>query len=713
MQMPDLIDLIGRRDRVTRLHGQKEEAAVFAQRPVREGGGPAVLARQLPGKSHGGPVRIELKLLQAIPEILLRGSEVHRCRVANPPHRNKHLRGPPRNSPPGAKILGRFKGIVPTFAAPVPSMRTLRFTALLALLTVSCPALAAPPSNLTTHAERTGFLETGRYAEVEQLCRAFAAAYPKNVRVLKFGTTPEGRPMLALVAARGVALDANAARAKQRPILLFQGGIHAGEIDGKDAGFLLLRNLLDGTIPNDPLARLVIVFVPIFNIDGHERFGPNNRPNQRGPAAMGWRVTAQNQNLNRDYTKADTPEMVAMLRLLQTWDPILYADMHVTDGAKFRHDIAVMLQPSTVGPEPLRALGARISEQLLADLTAAGNLPLWFYPAFDAGEDPASGFSFGISSPRFSDGYWRLHNRFGVLVETHSWHEYKERVAATYTTLLSFVNQAASSGGQWLAAAKAADAETSSLAGKMVTLSWKHTGEARTIDFLGYEYKRVPSDISGQLWTQYDETKPAVWKIPLRANLAPSMQMEAPKAGYLVPAAYAAMVSAKLDLHGIRYQRLAKDREFSAREAQTFRAKKVTLAKESFEGRTGATVVGEWSDETQTLAAGSLFVPIAQRAAPLVMALLEPQATDSFVSWGFFNNSFEQKEYMEAYVAEDAAREMLAQDPKLKEAFEARLQSDTAFAASPAQRLDFFVRRHPSYDARFNLYPIVRTNVAP
>ena len=85
--------------------------------------------------------------------------------------------------------------------------------------------------------------------------------------------------------------------------------------------------------------------MPVFNVDGHERFGPNNRPNQRGPASMGWRVTAQNLNLNRDYMKADAPEMEAMLRLLQTWDPILYVDLHVTDGAKFQHDIAVMLQP--------------------------------------------------------------------------------------------------------------------------------------------------------------------------------------------------------------------------------------------------------------------------------------------------------------------------------------------------------------------------------
>ena len=593
-------------------------------------------------------------------------------------------------------------------------MRTALLAIAFAALILASNAIGAtPPPDLTTKAERTDFRETGRYAEVEQLCRAFVAAYPRSVSVLNFGTTPEGRPMLALVASRDGTLDPKSARARKRPVLLFQGGIHAGEIDGKDAGFQLLRHLLDGTIPQDPLAKVTVVFVPVFNIDGHERFGPNNRPNQRGPEEMGWRVTAQNLNLNRDYMKADAPEMVAMLRLLQAWDPILYADMHVTDGAKFQQDIAVMLQPSTVGPEPLRMLGAKISAQVMADLTAAGNLPIWFYPQFDISEYPASGISFALSSPRFSDGYWRLHNRFGVLIETHSWHDYKARVRATYNTLLSFVNQAARSGVEWLEAAKKADEETSALGGQLVTLTWKHTDEATTIDFLGYEYTRVPSDISGQLWTQYDESKPVVWKIPLRAALAPALQVMAPKAGYLVPAAYVGMVAPRLEVHGIRYQRLKKPQQFSATETQTFRVAKPTLAKETFEGRIGTAVTGEWKDEAQNLPAGSLFVPIAQPAALVLMNLFEPNAPDSLVSWGFFNADFEQKEYMEAYVAEDVAREMLARDPQLKEEFEARLAADSAFAASPTLRLQFFTRRHPSFDQRYNLYPIVRTNIPP
>jgi hypothetical protein len=211
--------------------------------------------------------------------------------------------------------------------------------------------------------------------------------------------------------------------------------------------------------------------------------------------------------------------------------------------------------------------------------------------------------------------------------------------------------------------------------------------------------------------THYDESKPETWHLPMRDDVQPDHVATAPGAGYLVPAAHAAWVGAKLRQHGIRFDTLHKP--MTAAPVEAFRADTADFAASSFEGHQRLTVTGAWKPEAQDVGAGALFVPIAQPESRLVMALLEPQAPDSLLGWGEFNNAFEQKEYMEAYVAEEVARDMLAKDPALKAAFEQRVKTDPVFAKDPQARLDFFHRRHASYDQRLRLYPVLRTATAP
>lgn len=585
--------------------------------------------------------------------------------------------------------------------------RTLLLTALLAILPSSA---FASDDALTTLSERSGFVRTGRYDEVIALCEAFARRYPDAVRCTDFGTTHEGRPMKVLIASRTGALTPEAAKAKGLPVMLVQGGIHAGEIDGKDAGFLALRQVLDGQAAPGALDKQVLVFVPVFNVDGHERFARWNRPNQRGPEEMGWRTTAQNYNLNRDYVKADTPEMQAMLRLLDAWDPLAYIDLHVTDGAKFEHDVSIQVEPVNSGDESLRAAGKALRDGVIERLTAQGSLPLPFYPSFVVGDDPSSGFEDGVATPRFSQGYYQLRNRLGMLVETHSWREYPHRVKVTRNTIVALLELIAQNGTQWRQQAAAADARAAKLGGEPVALDYKATAKTRTIAFRGYAYTRTPSEVSGALMTRYDESKPEVWQVPMRDEIVPDHVVAAPKAGYLVPAAHAAGVGAKLDQHGVRYRRL--DSALPNANVEAFRADKASFAAQSVEGHQRLTVSGAWKPETHDLIKGALFVPIAQPKARLAMALLEPQAPDALVAWGEFNTHFERKEYMEDYVAEEVAREML-EDPKVKADFERRLKEDAEFAKSPQARLEYFARRHSSWDSRYQLYPVLRIDRIP
>lgn len=586
-----------------------------------------------------------------------------------------------------------------------------KIAAVIALCSI-VPLADAASSNhsLRTVAEQSGNLRTGRFEEVERLCPAFQQQWPQQVRCFEFGRTPEGRPMLALAASAYGVFDAAAARRAGRPVVLMQGGIHSGEIDGKDAGLLALRQMLEGSLAKDALKTVTLVFVPVFNIDGHERFGRWNRPNQVGPEEMGWRVTSQNLNLNRDYVKADAPEMQAMLRLLDEWDPILYVDLHVTDGAKFQHDISYSVSPALAGREPIRQVGVALRDELMKRATAKGSLPVDFYPAFIKDDDPTTGFAVAVGPKRFSQEYWASRNRLGVLVETHSWKDYPTRVRITHHTIISLMEMAARDGKQWLEAAQAADRESAAIGGATVALTYKNTPHVKTIDFLGYEYERTPSAISGALMTRYNDKRPQVWRTPLLDEVTPDITVTAPRGGYLIPPAYARMVADKLTLHGIEFR--TTDQAQTGAEVEVFRASKAEPAGATFEGRSVFSIEGDWSKEKRDVAAGALFVPIAQAKSELAMVLLEPRDPDSLVSWGYFAAAFERKEYMEAYVAEEVAEQMLKKDAALRAEF-ARLLDDPKFAADPNARLDFFYRRHSAWDERYNLYPVFRVASAP
>jgi hypothetical protein len=400
-----------------------------------------------------------------------------------------------------------------------------------------------------------------------------------------------------------------------------------------------------------------------------------------------------------------------MLRLVNEWDPIATIDLHVTDGAKFEHDISIQVEPTRSGDLPLRQAGLALRDGVIADLAQQGSLPLPFYMSFEEEDNPMSGFADGVSPPRFSSGYFQLRNRFGMLVETHSWKDYPTRVRITRNTVLSVLQQVARHGKEWRSIALAADARAAQLAGDSLVLSYKTTAKTRPVDFRGYAYTRTPSEISGALMTRYDETTPQVWHVTLRDEIVPNASVIAPKAGYLVPAAYASAVAEKLRQHGITF-RVLKQAHLSLA-VESYRASKHSLSPQSLEGHQMLKLEGNWKNDQRALGAGALYVPIAQAKARLVAAMFEPQGPDALVNWGWFNTAFERKEYMEAYVAEDVAREQLAADPALQAAFKARLESDAAFAKDPAARLEFFARRHTSWDERFQLYPVLRTAIVP
>ena len=445
------------------------------------------------------------------------------------------------------------------------------------------------------------------------------------------------------------------------------------------------------------------MFVPVLNPDGHERFGPNQRPNQRGPEEMGFRTNGVRLNLNRDYLKAEAPETQAVLRVLAAHDPVLVVDLHTTDGAKFEHDLSINTAPVAPRGDGLDEAAQALSAKLVDRLTALGHLPIDFYPSFVDEHNPGSGFSRGEAPPRFSHFYAAARGRIGVLVETHSWRTYRERTESTYHTLQAILEEAVSSAGAWREIARAADAADARLAGAEVPLAWKVGPGSREIAFRGYAYERRVSELTGGTWLVYDEATPEVWQVPLFDQLAPAVTVRVPRGGYIVDGGFARMVSAVLDRHQLAYVPLAPARPV---EIEVFRATASTFAP-PYEGRTRVQLEGAWATETRTLDHGAIFVPIAQPRARVLLHLLEPTLPDSLAQWGMFNAVFERKEYLEAYVLEEAARAMFAAQPELAEAYQAYAR--TTPPPSTAQKLAWIERRHPAWDERVDLLPVYRT----
>lgn len=562
------------------------------------------------------------------------------------------------------------------------------------------------PAEWRTHAEKTDYRETPNYEDTMAYARRLDAASPW-IRLAEFGRSGEGRPLVVMVVSKS-AQTPQAAKQAGKPVVLIQACIHAGETDGKDAGLALLRDIAVTKAHESLLERAVVLFVPIYNADGHERRSPYNRINQNGPAEMGWRGNATNLNLNRDYMKADAPETRAWLRLWNEWRPDLFIDCHVTDGADFQYNITYQFeQHANVAPSIRSWSKDSFDGRIVPATEAAGNL-LSHYMVFRDNRDPQKGIDSFISTPRFATGYVPVvRNRPALLIETHMLKDHRSRVRGTYDLLRAALAEVNRDPASLLRAAKQADEEAASLGStydpaRRVALSVKLTSKPTEKLLKGLEFRTEQSDVSGATRVVWG-TKPLDIRAPFYVEAEPAVSV-APPLYYLVPPQWKQAADV-LAAHGLKLKRLARPLTI---EVESYRFREVKFAPASFEGRVLVQFKTEPVRETRTYPAGTVVVPLAQAESRAALHLLEPDAPDSLVAWGFFHPIFEQKESGEDYVLEKLAREMLSKDANLKREFEQRLASDAAFAANPSARLRFFYERSPYWDRQMNLYPVGR-----
>ena len=549
------------------------------------------------------------------------------------------------------------------------------------------------PQDWRTYAETTDYKKTPRYAETIEYAKKLAKA-SDLITYQSFGTSGEGRDLPLLIAAADKDFTPEKAKKSGKPIILIQACIHAGESDGKDAGLALLRDIAITKTRADLLKDVVIIFVPIYNVDGHENFNAFNRINQNGPDEMGFRATTAGFNLNRDYMKADAPETRAFLKLWNSWKPDFFIDCHVTDGADFQYNVTYEFAHFQESPQSITDwMFEHFDKNVVPKVESEGNL-LTHYVEF-AGREVTGGVATFIATPRFATGYTPLRNRAGLLIETHMLKPYQSRVRGTYDVLRYTIEEIQKNKASLFAANRKADAETIERgatydATGQFPLRIEVTDKSESFAFKGIEYKLEGSDISGAKRIVYG-TKPLNITIPKfdEAKVAASV---ATPLYYIVPPQWTEAI-AVLEAQGIEFQRLSKPLKV---EVESYKFSEVKFAPASFESRVTVSFKANPIVETREFPVGSLVIPTAQERANVAIHLLEPQSPDSLVYWGFFNAIFEQKEYGEGYVLEKLAREMLAKDANLKREFEAKLKDET-FAKNPRARLTFFYERSPYF----------------
>jgi hypothetical protein len=560
------------------------------------------------------------------------------------------------------------------------------------------------PDWQTTY-ERSGYVQTGRYAEAADYCRKLAAASP-YAHLLNWGVSPEGRPLVALVLSKEKAFTPEAARKSRKPLVILNNGIHSGEIEGKDAGMLLARDILITGTEAALLDHANLLFIPIFSVDAHERFGPYNRINQNGPEQMGWRATSTNLNLNRDFVKADAEEMRAMLRLLHTWKPDFFFDNHTTDGADWQYASQLAVPVAQTQGAAQVAWSQQMLAAVLPRVEQDGFLTAPYFDSVDYTR-LSRGLSVSDFGPRYSTGYLAALNRPSMLVETHMLKPYKVRVEATYSLnkrVIAYIDQSADA---LKAANREADAAEARLqAGDKVVLSVQTTEATRPFPFRGLEFTPFQSTVSGALTPAWS-SRPQDTLTTLQDQFAPALTLPAP-AAYAIPPQWKEVI-ALVALHGLHSFRLKQP--MTAATFDTYRFDAVTWPRAPFESRFQPRFTAVRIREERTLPIGTVIVPTNQVGAKLLMHLLEPEAPDSLAHWGLFNTVFEQKEYFEDYAMEPIARKMLAENPALKAEFEERLK-DPQFAADPHARLEFLHARSPYADPRLNKYPVVLLSAA-
>lgn len=540
--------------------------------------------------------------------------------------------------------------------------------------------------------------QTATYDEAIDFYQKLAKSSPQ-AKLLTYGSTDFGKPLHLLVLSKNKIFDPAEIRKSNHRILLINNGIHPGEPEGVDASMMLARDLLkENLLPDD----VVICIIPVYNIDGAFNRGNSSRANQNGPEAFGFRGNSKNYDLNRDFIKTDSKNSAAFQLIFNTWQPEIFVDTHTSNGADYQYTMTLIpTQKDKLNPILAGYLTKTMVPALYSEMQKKGFELIPYINSVE--ETPEAGITGFLESPRYSTGYAALHNTIGFMPETHMLKPYDKRVESTYLLLKTYIGIVERDAQQIGANKRKADEAVSQQ--KDFPLNWKLNEKVwDSIPFKGFAAKYKPSTVSGADRLYYDRNEPYTKEIKYWNKFEAGTVVQKPVA-YVIPKAWDRVI-ALLKLNGVKVQQLAADTELAV---DSYYISDYKTASRPFEGHyLHNNVVLNTKAQQLQFYAGDYLVYVNQPQNRYIVETLEPQATDSFFTWNFFDSILDQKEHFSAYVFEDTATGLLKNDPALRTLLEQEKTKDPAFSKNPAAQLEFVYKHSKYYENTHLRYPIAR-----
>jgi hypothetical protein len=540
--------------------------------------------------------------------------------------------------------------------------------------------------------------KTPTYTEVLEKYKKLDSLY-LEAKLITYGRTDCGLPLQLFVITKSKLYDPKLIHQQKKCVMFINNGIHPGEPDGIDASIKISEELLSSS--DKRLDNVVILIIPVFNIDGSLYRNCCSRANQNGPEEYGFRANAKNYDLNRDFTKDDAGNTKAIKIILNQWDPDFCIDTHVSDGADYQYTMTLISsQHDKMESSSGKFIKEVITPKLFEKMKSRKDEMIPYVQTVNDYDDvPDSGISAFLETPRFLSGYQSLCNRFSFISESHMLKPFDNRVKSTYNFLQCCLDVCHELGDKIIEKRFQADQETMNK--KYYSFNYElDRSKKEDIIFNGYEADYKTSTITGDKRLYYNRQKPYQKKIPFYDHYIPKDSILIPKYFYIPQAWYE--IVRMLEQNGVTFIML--DRDSLATVSTTYITDYKTTD-HPYEGHYLHFNVKTKSEKRiVNFTKGDYLIPMPQKNMKFALETLVPQSSDSYFCWGFFDSFLQQKEGFSSYVFEDLAETILKEDEKLKSNFE--MWKNEHENSSSYEKLDYIYQRSKYFEKTYNRYPV-------